>query len=508
MTPFVLVIFGATGDLTQRKLMPALYDLARDSKLPEKMYIVGIGRRDLTSGQFQEMMEEAVIKKLGKHFQSSIWKKLCANVSYVQGQFEDARLYDGIITQLKRIDDEIQACVPRFFYLATPPAHYETILMHLQESKLSEGCLPTSLLRELKKEGRGFAGYTRVFIEKPFGKDLETAQMLEQRLSSIFDEQQIYRIDHYLGKETVQNILAFRFANGMFEPTWNSRFIDHVQITLAEDQAVGMRGAFYEGVGALRDVVQNHMLQMLALIAMEQPRAFDAEDIRNARAKVLQAVRCIEPKEAGKFAVRGQYEGYRGEKNVDSKSMTETFVALKLFIDTPRWKDVPFYIRTGKALKEKFTHISLHFKKPVCADDPTAASGQVCFFNPDLVHRNVLSIDIEPSEGIHLRLMAKKPGFGMDLAPVPMAFTYNHAFGDSRHPEAYERLLLDAIRGDQTLFARTDDIEASWDVVTKILQGWGDKNPSLHAYEQGSWGPDAARELIERDGRHWFMEET
>ncbi len=493
-----MVIFGATGDLMHRKLMPALYHLIRDGAVSRDIYIVGVGRREITTDQFREMMASAVKESLGDEFDLNLWSHIIDHMHYSRGKFEDEALYGNLTQLLEGFDKEIQACVPRFFYLATPPQHYETILNHLHKSKLSEGC------------GQGTSLYTRVLIEKPFGKDLATAQHLDELLGKIFEERQIYRIDHYLGKETVQNLLSFRFANGIFEPTWNREFIDHVQITLAEDIGVGTRGEFYDGVGTLRDVVQNHMLEMLAVTAMDQPRAFDAQSIRDQRVKVTRAINCIEPKDVGRFVVRGQYDGYTKEKNVDPHSTTETFVAMRITLDTPRWRDVPFYLRAGKHLAGKTTEISIHYKKPaVCVGDPSTSSGQVCLFPEPDVMRNVLAIRVDPKEGIILRLMAKKPGFGMKLTPVQMNFAYKDSFTKESQPMAYERLLLDAIGGDQTLFSRTDEIDASWSFATKILEGWKTyaKKAPLITYTKGTWGPSESDSLMKKDGRHWYLEE-
>ena len=501
-SPLVMVIFGATGDLMHRKLMPALYHLVRDGEMSRDIYIVGVGRREITTDQFRELMARSVCDRYGDTLDLSLWGRLTARMYYQKGHFEEKVLYDELTTLLTQFDDELAACVPRFFYLATPPEHYETILKHLHKSKLSEGCLPASAYAAAKRAGgQGFAAYTRVLIEKPFGKDLQTARHLDQLLGRIFEERQIYRIDHYLGKETVQNILSFRFANGIFEPTWNRKFIDHVQITLAEDVGVGKRGSFYEGVGALRDVVQNHMLEMFAIIAMDQPRAFDAQSIRSERVKVMKAIRPMTPKDVDTSVVRGQYEGYTKELNVDPRSETETFVALKLMLDSHRWKGVPFYLRTGKMLGKKVTEISIHFKKPV------VCYGDVCLFPEDKVLRNVLAIRVEPDEGIALRLMVKKPGFGMALAPAEMEFTYKEAFAEIEQPQAYERLLLDTIRGDQTLFAHTLGIEASWQLVTKILKRWSVTKKAPSIYLKGSWGTKESDRLIEKDNRHWFLDE-
>lgn len=498
-SPLVFIIFGATGDLMARKLMPAMYLLCKKGEMSKHVFIIGVGRRKITDDQFRELMAIAVKDRAGDAFDLRLWNDLVDRIEYQQGYFEDAALYEKLVVRLKRFDQLTAACVPRFFYLATPPQHYETILTHLKTSTLSEGC------------GQGTTNFTRVLIEKPFGRDLSTARSLDKLLASIFEEKQIYRIDHYLGKETVQNILAFRFANGIFEPTWNGQFIDHIQMTLAEDVGVGSRGEFYDGVGALRDVVQNHMLQMLALIAMEQPHAFDPTSIRNQRVKVLQSIRPLSPKNVATCVVRGQYKGYHKERGVQPASRTETFVAMKVLLHLPRWKHVPFYLRTGKKLEKKVTEISIHYKKPaVCI-------GDACLFPEKDVLRNVLSIRIHPDDGVHLRLMVKKLGLGMKLTDTTMAFHYKQAFPDFSQPEAYEKLFLDTIRGDQTLFARTDGIEASWQLITNILEGWSRPKPrdqavvglqpttQLYTYAPGSMGPKEADALIEKDGRHWYL---
>ncbi len=488
-TPLIMVIFGATGDLMNRKLMPALYRLIHNNDISNDIFIVGVGRRDIRTDQFRDLMAKSVQNGAKGDIDIALWEHIIKRMHYVQGAFEDGELYSNLTRLLEGFDSEINACVPRFFYLATPPQHYETILSHLGESKLAEGC------------GHGTSLYTRVLIEKPFGKDLDTAMKLDHLLEQTFEERQIYRIDHYLGKETIQNILSLRFANGIFEPTWNADFIDHVQITLAETVGVGTRGEFYDGIGALRDVVQNHMLEMLAVIAMDQPWAFDAQSIRDERVKVLRAIQTIDPTAQKGDIVRAQYDGYTAETNVDPVSKTESFVALKVMLKNKRWRGVPFYLRTGKFLPKKVTEISIHYKKPV------VCTGDVCLFPEAEVMRNVLAIRIEPDEGIALRLMAKKPGFGMKLAPVSMDFSYASTFNTAMHPDAYERLLLDCIRGDQTLFARTDAIEASWTIVTTILNGWKQEGMPLYPYTKNTWGPKEADNLIEKDGRHWFLDE-
>jgi glucose-6-phosphate 1-dehydrogenase len=502
MSPLIFIIFGATGDLTQRKLLPAIYSLYKQQSISQDILVVGVGRRDLSKEAFEDLMKKAAFnsrRTKDKDKEEELWSKFSTSLTYVQGTFEDAELYNKLVKLLESHDAKVGACIPRFFYLATPPEHYETILDNLRDSKLAEGC------------GQGTVNYTKVLIEKPFGKDLDTARKLDQLLASIFEEKQIYRIDHYLAKETVRNILAFRFANGIFEPTWNNEFIDHVQITVAEELGIETRGNYYEGIGALRDFVQNHIMQMVSLVAMEQPKAFDAQSVRNERTNVVKSVEPMTEQLLKTYVVRGQYKegeidgkstvSYTQEKGVSPQSQTETFVALRLHIQTPRWQGVPFYIRTGKRLGSKVTEISLHFKKPaLCYDD-------VCLFDPEKVLRNVLVIRIAPDEQIALRLMVKKPGFGMNPVPVHMDFTYSNVFPEDDHLDAYEKLLLDTISGDQMLFARTDEIEASWKVITPIVSHWQKDAVSLLPYAPGSLGPSEADELIEKDGRKWYLHE-
>ncbi len=469
MHPIIFIIFGATGDLAKKKLLPAISSLIKKDKLSSDAIVIGIGRRSLSDKEFFSMLPELNIK--GR---------------YISGMFEDAELYAHLSRILREYDQTHHQCFSRLFYLATPPMHYETILRHMKVSGLAEGC------------DQHTRQHTKVLIEKPFGKDIDTAKRLDVLLASVFEEQQIYRIDHYLAKDTVQNILAFRFANGIFEPTWNSEFIDHVQITVAESIGVESRGSLYDGIGALRDVMQNHMMQLLALVAMEQPRAFDAISIRDERARVLTHLTPLD-KVAIQSVVRGQYRGYRQENGVDPQSTTETFVAMRLMVNTPRWRDVPFYLRTGKKLKEKTTEISIHFKKPaLCYQD-------VCLFNPEAVYRNMLRIQIQPNEEISIRLMIKRPGFGMDLLPAYMRYSYA-SYASENSPDAYEKVLLDAIAGDQTLFARTDEIYASWTFFMSVLSSWATDDASLVFYDVGSMGPAESNRLIEMDGRRWYIE--
>ena len=468
-SPFILVIFGATGDLAQKKLIPSLFALYIQGKLPEDFYVIGFSRRALSNPDFH------------KHFEDEInhdkWHEFKNHLFYQSGSFEKEDGYKLLDKKLLEIDEKIGACVTRFFYLATPPDHYETILDKLVSSGLTEGC---------GHEGKSF---TRLIVEKPFGKDLETARRLDKKLSEIFEEKQIFRVDHYLGKETVQNLLAFRFANSIFEPVWRAEFIDHIQITFAENGGIGNRGRFFDGVGELRDVAQNHLMQLLAAVAMEQPKSFTKEDIRDARAKVIESIRLDE-----NSVIRGQYEGYTQEKHVEPDSDTETFVAMKLYVDTPRFDNVPFYIRAGKKLPKDVVEISVVFI-------------QTChilfkeYGCPEI--GNVLTFRIQPHEGINLRFIAKTPGEKLSLAPVNMHFNYHEGFG-TRGLEAYEKILLDIFSGDQILFNRSDELDSSWELITGILNKWDSENETVMVYNEGQWGPEAADELIEKDNKKWI----
>jgi glucose-6-phosphate 1-dehydrogenase len=477
MSPFVLVIFGATGDLAQNKLLPALYSLFKKKAIGGKFYIVGFARREFSDEAYREMLTE----KLGVKEEAE-WKQFIKNVYYQQGLFDEKIGYNILIKKLNGFDTEIGACITRLFYLATPPDNYETILTHLESTKLSEGC------------GQGSEKWTRVAIEKPFGKDLDNARHLDTLLANIFEERQIYRVDHYLGKETMQNMIAFRFANSIFEPVWNNKHIDQVQITWAEKEGVRTRGKFFDGIGILRDVGQNHLLQMLATVAMEQPKSFSQEGVRETRANAIKALRYPSPSEVKNTIVRGQYAGYREEKNVDPHSQTETFVAAKLFVDTQRFQDVPFYLRAGKKMGEEVMEIKIIFK-------------QTChilfkeYGCPEV--GNILTIRIQPNEGITLRMIAKKPGNHVNLDTVDMRFSYHQSFG-GHGADAYEKILLDILAGDQMLFNRSDELESSWHLISNILTGWEQEKEEIALYSEGSWGPDSSKQLIERDGRKWL----
>lgn len=466
LQPFVMVIFGATGDLMRNKLLPALIRLHKEKKLGEKFYIIGFARRPFTNEEFREMM--AVNDEFAK------------NLYYQQGDFKELNGYEQLIQTFRKFDADFGTQLPRFLYLATPPINYEDILENVRKVGLDKG------------------NNTRIIVEKPFGKDLETAIALDKKLSEIFEEKQIFRVDHYLGKETVQNILAFRFANGIFDPVWNKNYLDHVQITFAEQKGIEGRENFFDGVGELRDVGQNHLMQLIAAVAMEQPKSFSREGLRDERAKVIKELKCIEEKDVDNYVVRGQYKGYCLEKNVPPASLTETFVAMKFFVNTPRFENIPFYVRAGKKMPKNTVEISLVFL-------------QTChilfkeYGCPEI--GNVLTIKIQPDEGISIRMIAKKPGTKLALETVNMDFTYEEAFM-TKGVEAYEKVLLDIFAGDQMLFNRSDELSSSWEFITKILNGWDLQSRlpdfKIPNYNEGNWGPKTANDLIEKDGRKWL----
>lgn len=486
MNPFVIVIFGATGDLAKRKLFPALFSLFKEGLLGGKgnrIYIVGFARRPFSDAEYVDMIGSALGLK-----GDTDWETFSQHIYYQQGMFDEVSGYQGLIERLNGFDTEIGACITRLFYLATPPDNYASILKHLDDSKLSEGC------------GQGSEKWTRLAIEKPFGKDLDTARELDKKLGDIFEERQIYRVDHYLGKETVQNMLAFRFANSIFEPIWNKNYIDHVQITWAETSAVSRRGNFFDGVGMLRDVMQNHLMQIMATVIMEQPSSFTKEDVREQRARAIRSIRPFDRTSVRENVVRGQYEGYKDESGVARDSKTETFVAMKLCVDTQRFADVPFYLRAGKAMEQNLVEINVVFK-------------QTChllfkeYGCPEV--GNVLTIKIQPDEGIGIRVITKQPWRQRleekrsGLTTVDMNFTYKQSFG-GHGPDAYERILLDILKGDQMLFNRSDELESSWELMSSILGGWESDSGDIPVYAVGSSGPESATELIVQDGRKWL----
>jgi len=479
--PCVFVIFGASGDLTRRKLFPALYSLALRGLLPERFAVVGIARTEETDDEFRERMKHAVQEFGRDKFNEEVWEWLAEGMRYVATDFSDEAGENRVIQVLNELDEKRGTAGNRVYYLAVPP---DALSM---------------LVRSLGKR-RATSGWTRVVVEKPFGRDLASAQKLNAELVRHFEETEIFRIDHYLGKETVQNLLALRFANGIFEPIWNRQFVDHVQITVAETIGIEGRAAFYEQAGAIRDVFQNHLLQLLALTAMEPPIDFTADSVRNEKVKVLRALHTPGPK----HVVRGQYgrgyiegeevPGYREEPGVDPSSMTETYVAAKLFVDNWRWADTPFYIRAGKRLARRETTIAIEFKR---APHPPFEETDSESLRP-----NVLVVHIQPDEGVSLEFAAKVPGQGITLRTVHMDFLYGGTFRMGI-PEAYERLILDCLLGDATLFTRADEVEEQWSLVDAIVAFWKRDRPSFPNYAAGTWGPAAANELTRRDGRQW-----
>lgn len=486
----LLVIAGAAGDLTWRKLIPALYDLHLEGWLSPEFSVIGIDRVEMDEGSYRAHLREGV-NRFSRHRGTTEeeWNSFSGRVTFVTAEFGAQGAFTPLAGRLAAQEKKWGLPAHRIFYLAVPPMMVEMITEQMSAAGLCTG-------RE----------DTRVVFEKPFGRDLRSASSLNASLMKHFRETQIYRIDHYLGKETVQNILALRFANGFLEPIWDRRYIDHVQITVAEEVGVEHRGAYYEKAGALRDMIQNHLLQILCLVAMEPPVSFQAEEVRARKTDVLHAVRPIPSDRVQEFAVRGQYgEGwirgekvaaYRREKDVGSDSGSETFAALKLFIDNWRWQDVPFYLRTGKRLMSKTSEVSIQFRPVPHQAFPAEALSEL--------QPNRLVIRIQPEEGISLRFQAKQPGLTMRLRPVDMRFRYREAFGEVA-PAAYETLLLDVLRGDATLFMRADQVSAAWSVIMPVLEAWEAIPPiDFPNYRSGTWGPESAGMLIARDGRGWF----
>ncbi len=487
--PGVVVIFGASGDLTKRKLIPALYDLAAQRRLPMEFAVVGLSRTEMSHDEFRESLREGLEDQRANSFSEVVWETFSKGLFYLPGDSKDPDTYQELKDFMKDLDEERETQGNRIFYLSSSPSLFAPIVEQLGNAGLNEG-----------EDG----GYARLVIEKPFGHDLESAQELNQDIQQHFREEQIYRIDHYLGKETVQNILALRFSNGIFEPIWNQHYVDHVQITVAENDGIGTRGSFYEESGAMRDIIQNHGMQVFCLTAMESPVAFDADSVREEKVKVLKAVREIPEDDVGHYAVRGQYEsgwvwgeevnGYRDEEDVDPDSDTETYVALKLFVDNWRWAGVPFYIRTGKRMPKKATEIAVQFKPtPHTLFSHSGDQGS---------EPNLMVIRIQPEEGVSLKIGAKVPGSGFEVSSVNMDLLYGTAFIEET-PEAYQRLLLDVMLGDPTLFIRADETEGSWNIIAPVMQAWEDDKQKVAMYPAGSWGPEEANEFLQQDGREW-----
>ncbi len=497
--PCALVIFGASGDLTRRKLVPALYALACDGLLPAGFAVVGTGRSEMSDAAFRETMRDAVTRFARVRFDAAAWERFAAALHYVAMEYAASGLA-RLSERLEAVDRAHGTGGNRIYYFATPPSAFVPLAELVGEAGMSQ------------EEG---GALRRLVVEKPFGRNLATARELNTALHHAFEEPQIYRIDHYLGKETVQNVMVFRFANGIFEPIWNRQYIDHVQITVAETLGVEGRGAYYEEAGALRDIIQNHVMQLAAIVGMEPPGNFEAETVRDEKVKLLRAIRPIHPDDALRHTVRGQYAageidgepvpGYREEPGVEPESLRETYVAMKLDIDNWRWAGTPFYLRTGKRLPSRATEIAIQFRRvphsPFSGHRATPGGA----LPPGGIEPNLLLVRIQPDEGISLRFGAKVPGQSMRIRSVDMDFRYGSSFA-RQSPDAYERLLLDAMLGDATLFAREDEVEEAWRVCTAILDGWRAHPPDrAHTpnYPAGAWGPEAADAFIRRDGREW-----
>ena len=473
----VMVIFGASGDLTRRKLVPALYDLAGAELLPPAARVLGVALEPLSNEAFRQRLHGGMLEYAGiEPHQHAMWRAFSERLAYLPGDFADPATYRRLGERLAELDEEGSTNRNHLFYLAVPPKFFPVIVRHLGQAGLN----------------RSSTGWTRIVIEKPFGHDLATAVELNRQVHAVFDEDQVYRIDHYLGKDTAQNILFFRFANAIFEPIWNRNYVDNVQISVLESVDVQLRGAYYDEAGVLRDIFQNHMMQLLSLTAMEPPATFDAKSLRDEKVKVLKELRPVDIHDT----VRAQYDGFRTAPGVAANSTTPTYAALKLYVDNWRWQGVPFYLRSGKALAEKTTDISIQFRHPPLQmfDLPEAQTASP----------NMILVGIQPDEGIHVRFQAKVPGSRREARPVDMAFHYRPSFGIDKLPDAYEHLLLDVLAGDASLFIRGDEIELAWGLIDPINRAWeAGAGPPLSSYATGSHGPVQADHLLTGTGRMW-----
>jgi glucose-6-phosphate 1-dehydrogenase len=480
--PTSIVIFGASGDLTQRKLVPSFFNLFRKRKTPRELNIVGYGWTPFTHEQFRQHLYHGLKEYASFEFSDKEWSLFATHLYYRQGKYDDQAGFEKLASYLEKLEE---GNANRLYYMAIPPSLFPDILANLDAT------------HQLRENG----GWRRVVVEKPFGTDLESARELNSHLHKVLAEKQIYRIDHYLGKETVQNILFTRFANTIFEPIWNRNYIDSVQVTVAEEVGVGHRGGYYDGVGVLRDMFQNHLLQLVTLVAMEPPASFNADALRNEKVKVLSAIQPVNGKSVAFNTVRAQYQGYHEEMDVKKDSTTATYAALRLSINNWRWQGVPFYLRSGKNMAEKQTQIIIRFKEPPLAMFPMPPGQSMT--------PNMLVLYLQPDEGVHLRFEAKAPDTVAETRSVDMEFHYAEAFGPTAIPEAYERLLLDALQGDASLFTRADEVEMAWGLIDPILQAWEtNQAPPLVTYEIGSWGPVEAKVLLTKDGRDWMHEEA
>jgi len=484
--PCGLVIFGVTGDLSRKKLMPAVYDLANRGLLPPGFALVGFARRDWATQDFNQVVYDAVRQHARTPFRESVWRQLVEGIRFVPGDFSDDDAFDELARTIHELDESRGTEGNHAFYMSIPPKFFDVVVKQLARSGLSN------------QDGDG---WRRIVIEKPFGHDLKSARQLNEVVESVFPPDSVFRIDHYLGKETVQNLLALRFANQMFEPVWNANYVDHVQITMAEDIGIGGRAGYYDGIGAARDVIQNHLLQLLALTAMEEPVSFDAKDLRGEKEKVLSAVRL--PPDLAAHTARGQYGkgwqgsepviGYLQEEGISHDSKTETYAAVRLDIDTRRWAGVPFYLRTGKRLGRRVTEIAVVFKRaPHLPFERTAT---------EELGENAIVIRVQPDEGVTMRFGSKVPGTQMEVRDVTMDFGYGNAFTESS-PEAYERLILDVLLGDPPLFPRHEEVELSWQILDPIEEFWATQGQP-EQYPSGTWGPASANQMVARDGRVW-----